>query len=157
MQKTFTTQIERDANTVFDVIADIETYPAWLDVVTDVKRTDAGDDDEAWLVTLRASVGPLARSKRLRMVRTVHDAGPKLATVRFERSELDGRDHAPWTMDGTVMADGPTTSTASMSLSYGGAMWSGLLDGVLDVAAERATKRLDDYVMKLAPGAQADS
>jgi hypothetical protein len=48
-----------------------------------------------WDVELRARLGPLARSKRLRMVRTVRD--PETFTATFERDQADGRNHSPWT------------------------------------------------------------
>ncbi len=131
---------------LFAVVGDISTYPEWLDVVSHVEATEESD---AWLVTLKARVGPFSRSKRLRMVRTIHDPG-SVSEVRFERREIDGKEHSDWVLAATVQpAEGgdPTQrSTVSLELDYDGAMWSGLLDGVLGAAADRATAKLQAYV-----------
>src|SRR6185437_9058063 len=80
------------AETLFAWLEDLASYPRWLDIVARAEAVDAaaGDPGPAWLVDLRGRLGPLARTKRLRMVRTVHDLG---AAVIFERRELDGRQH----------------------------------------------------------------
>ena len=54
-------------------------------------RLEPDDGRPAWRVELRARVGPFARSKQLRMVRTVYE--PE-RIARFERIEDDERDHA---------------------------------------------------------------
>ena len=71
------------ATLVWEVVSDLGTYPDWLDIVG--KAVPAGD--AAWTVDLRGKVGPFARSKRLRMVRTLAQAPNR---VLFEREELDG-------------------------------------------------------------------
>ena len=98
MQRAFSATTEATPEALFDVVGDIRTYPHWLDVVSDVAPADQAD---AWLVTLKARVGPFARSKRLRMVRTVHEPakGGQPASVRFERQEVDGREHSDWVRD----------------------------------------------------------
>jgi hypothetical protein len=105
-------------------------YPAWMPLAHRVAPLDPDPDGRPrWDVELRARVGPLARSKRLRMVRSVHD--PDAGLVRFERDEDDGRRHSPWVLDGRVVAttDG---SRLEMSLHYGGALWTGgMLERVL--------------------------
>ncbi len=122
-------------------MSDLETYAHWLDVVEAVEPIAT---EEAWIVTLKARVGPFARSKRLRMERTeLTDSA-----VKFERRELDGKDHSSWVLEASVGAPetDEMTSQVDLSLEYGGSMWSGMLDGVLDAAATRATKKLQDYV-----------
>ena len=58
--------------------------------VGDVLNVDRLDGEPpVWDAELRARLGPLARSKRLRMVRTVHDSQRRV--VRFERQELLAR------------------------------------------------------------------
>jgi hypothetical protein len=72
-------------------------------------------------------VGVFARSKRLRMRRTMDDG----TVVVFERDENDGRNHAPWVMRVTLV---PTAAGCSVQidLSYGGNLWTaGVLDRVL--------------------------
>lgn len=160
MRQTFSAKTEAGPGDLFDVVADLGTYPNWLDVVSQVERTD---DPEAWVVTLRARVGPLARSKRLRMKRITHDrAGAGgVSTVRFERREIDGKNHADWVLSaevaevssadhrsnpGPAAAGQPLRSEVKLDLSYEGPLWSGLLDGVLAAAADRATGKLQAYV-----------
>ena len=71
---------------LFGWVDDLAHYPEWLDIVpraTPVEARD-GDPGPAWSVDLRGRLGPFARSKRLRMVRTVHEAPER---VRFDRLE----------------------------------------------------------------------
>lgn len=104
-------------------IAQLDRYPAWMPLAhrVDVDGVDA-DGRPAWQVELRARLGPFARSKRLRMVRTVHDVGA--GHVRFERAETDGRAHSPWVLD-AVVEPTPSGCVLSMHLHYGGALWTG--------------------------------
>jgi hypothetical protein len=109
---------------LFGEIDDLSAYPRWLSIVP---RAVASDDAPAWLVDLRGRLGPLARSKRLRMVRTVHDAPTH---CRFERRELDGKQHSPWVLDAAVE---PTAggSKLVMRLHYGGSFGGALLERML--------------------------
>ncbi len=126
---------------LFAEVADLAGYPNWLDIVPRAvpAEPDPGDGGPAWTVDLRGRIGPLSRSKRLRMVRTVHEA-PHLAV--FERRELDGRSHSDWILRARVEehADGGTELT--MELHYGGAMWMPLLDRLLAEEIERSRGRL---------------
>ena len=126
---------------LFDHIDDLADYPGWLEIVerAEVVAADPADDgDAAWLVDLRGRLGPLARSKRLRMVRTSCEA-PRV--VRFERREHDGRDHSPWVLDATVE---PTEagSRLVMRLHYGGGFGDGVLERLLGQAIERSKPAL---------------
>jgi len=127
---------------VFALVDDLDRYPSWMDLVHDVARVSAVPTDEgpAWEVELRAQVGPFARSKRLRMVRTVHDAP---ATVVFERSEVDGRRHAAWTLRAELEAGDADSVRLAMTLRYGGNLWTGaVLQRVLDDHVERGAAAL---------------
>jgi hypothetical protein len=109
---------------LFELVDDLSTYPQWNGLVHSAVAEPGTDG--AWDVQLRARLGPLARSKRLRMIRTVRD--PDTFTVRFERDQADGRSHAPWVLDATIVQrDG--LSTLTMRLHYGGSLWTG---GVLE-------------------------
>ncbi len=142
---------------LFAWVDDLSRYPEWLEIVTRAEPEapspagTAGEpagspapgsgpvadtDGAAWAVDLRGRVGPLARSKRLRMVRTLH-APPH--RVRFERVELDGRNHSPWTLEASVDGSG-TTSRLSMSLRYGGGLFGPVLERILrdEIARSRA-------------------
>lgn len=146
MERAFSAPTEAEPAHLYEVIADLGTYPDWLELVSSAEPTEpsAADPDElAWSITLRARIGPLARSKRLRMVRTVADG----SQVRFERQELDGRQHSTWVLAARVdPADSPWRSAVTLDLHYGGSLWSGLLDGVLQSAVDDATERLQASV-----------
>jgi hypothetical protein len=107
---------------LFAFVDDLARYPAWVDLV---HRADPLGDAE-WQVELRARLVPLARSKRLRMRRTTHDLGQRVAV--FERHEVDGKQHSPWTLRAEVRGEGDG-SALHMHLHYGGGLWTG---GVLE-------------------------
>ena len=129
---------------LFIHVDDLGRYPSWLDLVHRAEPDGAGDGarsgSPAWLVDLRARIGPFARSKRLRMERVEHD--PERGVVRFERHELDGRRHAPWvlTAEVTPLDDG---STLTMHLHYGGKLWTGgVLERALSDQIQQGRERL---------------
>jgi hypothetical protein len=111
-------------------VEDLAQYPRWVDLVH--RATPAAGADLAWDVELRARVGPLTRSKRLRMTRVVRDE----RTVEFRRHELDGRRHSDWVLRAELdeVAGG---TRLTMRLHYGGGLWTG---GLLERAlAEQIT------------------
>lgn len=125
---------------LFEWVEDLGRYPRWLDIVPRADPVDAHPDDPgpAWSVDLRGRLGPFARAKRLRMVRTVHDAP---TTARFERLEHDGRQHSPWVLEATVSGSADASHLA-MSLHYGGRLWMPVLDRLLTDEIERSRPRL---------------
>lgn len=119
---------------VFALVEALDRYPEWLDIVSRVEPAD----DSTWLVDLRGRLGPFARSKRLRMARTIHEP-PR--TVRFERDEHDGRSHSPWVLDATVEpSDGGSRLT--MRLHYGGGLFGPVIERLLREEIERSRPRL---------------
>jgi hypothetical protein len=79
---------------LFDYVADLANYSSWLEFVHKVELVgESTETDATWFVELRAKLGVLARSKRLRMTRTLCEH-PKL--VVFERREQDSRRHSEW-------------------------------------------------------------
>lgn len=130
---------------VFAWVADLGRYPAWLDIVPRADVADVGgaagaDGPSSWFVYLRGRLGPLARSKRLRMAR-VRMEEPRL--VRFERQELDGRRHSPWVLEADVTpTDGGSRLT--MRLHYGGSLFGPVLERILGDEIERSRARLLD-------------
>ena len=108
------------AERLFELVDDLSTYPQWNGLVH--SATHEPGDEPAWNVELRARLGPLARSKRLRMVRTKRDADA--LTVTFERDQHDGRNHSPWVLSASIV-ERAGISTLTMHLHYGGALWSG--------------------------------
>jgi uncharacterized protein YndB with AHSA1/START domain len=119
---------------VFALVESLERYPEWLDIVPRV--ASAGGD--GWLVDLRGRLGPFARSKRLRMIRTTHEP-PRV--VRFERDERDGRSHSPWILEANVEPhrDG---SRLTMHLHYGGGLFGPVIERLLREEIERSRTRL---------------
>jgi hypothetical protein len=129
---------------VFPYVATLDRYPRWLRLVHDAVPAAAEGDALAWIVELRARVGPFARSKQLRMVRRVHEPDRR---VEFERDEIDGRQHARWALRVDVEATDDGSSLVAMHLAYDGALWTGgLLDRVLDDEIRRGRAGLTALV-----------
>ena len=121
---------------LFAWVSDLGRYPEWLDIVP---RAVPIDEGKAWSVDLRGRLGPFARSKRLRMERTVCDEPS--GRVRFERVEHDGRSHSPWvlTADVSETSDG---SRLTMHLHYGGGLFGPVIERLLSDEIERSRPRL---------------
>lgn len=130
---------------LFAWVEHLERYPQWLEIVSRV----AALGDGGWAVDLRGRLGPLARSKRLRMVRARHEP-PRAVT--FERAELDRRNHSPWVLDAEVMPHAGG-SQLRMNLHYGGGLFGPVLERVLRDEIERSRLRL--LALVSAPGGAA--
>lgn len=135
-------ELRTDTSTaaLFAAVEDLATYPRWLGIVVraDPVPADATQVEPAWDVELRGRVGPIARSKRLRMVRTEHVEG---RSARFERRELDGRRHADWVLEVSVAGfDGAAELVVRMT--YGGRLAGPLLERMLRDEVEQARPRL---------------
>lgn len=129
---------------LFPWVDDLERYPDWLDIVPRAVPTPAQPDDvgPAWSVDLRGRLGPFARAKRLRMVRTALEAPTH---ARFERAEHDGREHSSWVLDATV-EDAADGCRLTMRLHYGGRLWMPALDRLLADEINRSRPRLLERV-----------
>jgi ribosome-associated toxin RatA of RatAB toxin-antitoxin module len=113
---------------VHPYVADLARYVEWMPMVHDAEVVDDG----VWNVELRAKVGVFARSKRLRMKRTVNTS----QHIVFERDEVDGRRHSPWTM-AIALQTADVGCVVTVNLSYGGSLWTaGILDRVLAAQVE---------------------
>ena len=143
MDVTATLDAPCPPDVLFAWVSDLGRYPEWLDIVPRAVPLD--DSDSAWSVDLRARLGPFARSKRLRMERTVcdEDAG----RARFERVEHDGRSHSPWvlTADVSETSDG---SRLTMHLHYGGGLFGPVVERLLSEEIERSRPRLLECVRR---------
>ncbi len=130
---------------MFPFVADLGAYPSWLPLVhaaTPSGEVDA-DGATAWLVELRARVGPFARSKQLRMARTDLEID---RSATFERAEIDGRDHARWALRAELEPT-PHGTLVPMHLAYEGRLWTGgILERVLDEEIRRGQAGLVDVV-----------
>jgi hypothetical protein len=125
---------------LFAWVADLARYPRWLSIVPRADADTAREDDAgpAWRIDLRAKVGPLSRSKRLRMVRTALDA-PRAVT--FERQEQDGQQHAAWRLHARVEPD-DAGCLLRMTLHYGGRLWEPLVERLLRDEIDASRTRL---------------
>jgi hypothetical protein len=121
-------------------VEDLSRYPAWFGAVQRAEPDDPrpGDGGPAWRVDLRGRLGPLARVKRLRMVRTAHHPA---TSVRFERREDDGRAHSPWVLAADVRAV-PGGSRLDVHVHYGGGLFGPVLERLLADEVARAKPRL---------------
>jgi hypothetical protein len=127
---------------LFPYVSRLEAYPPWLRLVHHVEPV-AEDPMPTWDVELRARVGPFARSKRLRMQRVEVQAD---RGARFERAEVDGREHAMWALRVELAPSGDAT-VLTMHLAYDGTLWTGgVLERVLDDEIRRARIKLVDLL-----------
>jgi hypothetical protein len=127
---------------LFAWVDDLGRYPAWLTIVARAEPVSPSTDAAgapAWEVDLRGRLGPLARSKRLRMERTVLEPGRRAA---FERRERDGRHHADWALFADVETRPDGRSRLTMRLHYGGGLWGPVLERLLRDEIEEAKPRL---------------
>lgn len=123
MKYSSSVDVPAPLNVVLPFVNDIAQYPKWMPLV----HSATADGEAAWSVELRAKVGVFARSKKIRMQRTVNTA----EEVVFERSEDDGRTHSPWKL-AVKIADHVDATQVTMHLEYGGTLWTaGVLDRVL--------------------------
>ena len=123
---------------LFSAVADLESYPHWLSIIDSVQPSDG----DAWIVTLAGRIGPLKRSKRIRMKRSLYEPP---TSVRFVREEVDGRNHSAWIFDAIVDAT-PEGSVVSTNLHYGGSLWMPVLDKLLTDEIESSKERLSAYL-----------
>ena len=129
-----------DCARLYLAMIDLSAYTQWLDIVYRAEADNQSiGDDAVWNVQLRGKVGPFARSKNLRMVRTVNIAGSK---VVFERKELDGRSHSAWVLTADISPKGEG-STVTVHLHYGGTLFTGgVLERLLADQITRGQQRL---------------
>lgn len=144
-----TTSASVDA--VLKYVDDLGAYPQWMSLVHSATRV-ASAEEPTWDVELRASVGPFARSKRLRLVRTVHDHD----RIVFERRETDGRTHAMWRLTVTVVGvpntaasrddHGTGSTNLTMKLHYNGRFFVGVVESILQQHIDAGRKRLSELL-----------
>jgi len=140
---------------VLGYVRELDAYPQWMPLVHSAVP-EVGSNPVAWMVELRARVGPFARSKRLRMVRTAIDAAPSVVVatdansaqstrIVFERRELDGRAHAQWRLAVEVV---PTESGAmlTMHLSYDGRFFAGVVESILRQHIDEGRRNLAELL-----------
>ena len=139
-------------STVLRYVSELHEYPQWMPLVHSA-TSETSSTPPAWLVELRARVGPFARSKRLRMVRSVMQVDAAShgtdtispARIVFERRELDGRAHAKWQLAVTVS---PIASGAElmMHLSYDGRFFVGVVESILRQHIDEGRQKLGELL-----------
>ena len=136
--------LEAGPDRVFAVLADLGTWPAWLDVVVRAEP----DGEGAWRVRLGLSFGPASVGYDVRMVRVPapvpNDPGGRehCASLRFERDESDGRkDHSMVVIDVRLVATGMVTR-ATLTLEIDKRIPMLGLQRQLDRRTARATRQL---------------
>ena len=133
-------------------VADLSRYTEWLTIIpraepiVEPTAETTGGESALWDVELRAKVGPIARSKRLRMRRTV-DARDHL---RFERDEVDGREHSPWVLD-IELTPIDSGTHLRMALHYGGSFGGGIVERLLADEIDASRDRLRSVVERGTP------
>jgi Polyketide cyclase / dehydrase and lipid transport len=120
------------------VVADLATWPAWLDVVT--RARPAGDG--AWQARLGLRLGPLDLGFDLRMVRVSNQPGH----IRFERDEADGRHHSPVVIDVVITPAADGTVALALDVDIGKRVPLLDLQREVDRRAAAATGRLQSLV-----------
>jgi len=144
------------ASAVVAYVAELDRYPQWMALVHSASRV-AGTTHPTWDVELRAKVGPFARSKRLRMVRTRFVEGDTTHIV-FERNETDGRQHAAWRLSITVQSDVVASDTPAasqkvgthlaMHLHYDGRFFVSVVETILQQNIDAGRTRLSELLGK---------
>jgi len=139
MDVVATVDVPVSAEKLFNFISDLANYESWLQMVHSAKLLE----DKSWSVELRARLGPFARSKRLRMVRSNFDSP---SFVVFERVEIDGRKHSQWVLSATV-SNTATGACLTTNLHYSGSLFTG---GLLERAlADQITQGREKLIQLL--------
>jgi hypothetical protein len=130
---------------VFAVVADLTTWPRWLDVVSRVTALDGHDDGRpAWRVRLGVRVGPVDIGRDVRLVATTIEVP---TTLLVERHELDGRtDHSPIELAVDVVPAGDGLSDVSLSALVGKRLPFFDLQGEIERRGPAALRRLESLV-----------
>lgn len=138
---------------VIAYVAELDRYPQWMALVHAASRV-ADAEIPTWDVELRAKVGPFARSKRLRMVRTEYVEG-SMTRIVFERREIDGRQHAGWRLEVTIRSnDAPTQDSSPhrsdthlvMHLHYDGRFFVSVVEAILQQNVDAGRRRLGELL-----------
>lgn len=125
---------------VLTYVADLADYPQWMSLVHLATPVPAATVP-TWDVELRAKVGPFARSKRLRMVRTTYDTTNPTRVV-FERRELDGREHAAWRLEVTINTTALGATELVMQLHYDGRFFVSVVEAILQQNIDAGRSKL---------------
>lgn len=140
---------------VLELVDDLSVYTQWMALVhraepcVEASAEPVAAVADAWNVELRAKVGPFARSKKLRMVRSVYERGDRADTagparIVFERREIDERQHAMWRLTVTVASGNRPAGGADlvMHLHYDGRLFVSVVEAILRQNIDAGRARL---------------
>ena len=138
---------------VLELVDDLGVYPQWMPLVHRAEPVVGVAD--AWNVELRAKVGPFARSKKLRMVRSTYERTDgaergDVARIVFERREIDQRQHAMWRLTATVTAANSAVGGAElvMRLHYDGRLFVSVVEAILRQNIDAGRVRLAELLAR---------
>ena len=138
---------------VLELVDDLGVYPQWMPLVHRAEPVVGVAD--AWNVELRAKVGPFARSKKLRMVRSAYERNDgaergDVARIVFERREIDERQHAMWRLTATVTAANNAAGGAElvMHLHYDGRLFVSVVEAILRQNIDAGRVRLAELLAR---------
>ncbi len=138
---------------VLALVDDLGVYPQWMPLVHRAEPIVGVAD--AWNVELRAKVGPFARSKKLRMVRSAYERTEgaergDVARIVFERREIDERQHAMWRLTATVTAANSAAGGAElvMHLHYDGRLFVSVVEAILRQNIDAGRVRLAELLAR---------
>ena len=135
-----TVEFAAPTEAVRPLLRDLSTYPKWVPIVSSVEQ----DGERHWIVELRVSIGPFARSKQLRMERSIDND----EHIMFSRNESDGRKHAHWELRFDVSDVGAQASVTAV-LEYQGTMWTpGPVEDALHSGLDAAVEHLRELVQQ---------
>jgi len=138
---------------VVALVDDLGVYPQWMPLVHRAEPVVGVAD--AWNVELRAKVGPFARSKKLRMVRSAYERTEvaergDASRVVFERREIDERQHAMWRLTVTLASENrPAGGTdLVMHLHYDGRLFVSVVEAILRQNIDAGRARLAELLAR---------
>ncbi len=141
MRQSVELVVKASTEEAFAALRDLETYRDWLGFIHSVDELVAANET-SWNVVLRSELGPFARMKKLRMVRT---SELPYSSVTFSRVEIDGKEHSNWTLDVSCLSLTETTTQLSLTVVYSGGFWSRPLESVFNSHVEDAKVKLREY------------
>ena len=138
---------------VLELVDDLGVYPQWMPLVHRAEPVVGVAD--AWNVELRAKVGPFARSKKLRMVRSAYERTEvaergDASRVVFERREIDERQHAMWRLTVTLASENRPAGGTNlvMHLHYDGRLFVSVVEAILRQNIDAGRARLAELLAR---------
>lgn len=142
MRQTIELNVASSLDNVFTALRDLETYTEWLSFIDSIEKVEIQGEDQSWIVVLRSQLGPFARMKKLRMVKSSEHLG---RSVCFSRSEVDAKEHSSWDLEVSCSSLDDANTKVALTVSYGGKFWSRPLETAFNSHVEEAKTRLRLY------------